>query len=477
MYRYFALILLYGALQPNSAIAVETDAQYASLDTSKTTASSPENKPAEAYSCPTVKFNDIFADPNNIELNYCYLLQKIKIGDLKTAIPVVERILLLDPYEAQARVIYASLLYHTDMMSDAKREFEDVRQRRLPKSDEALVTDYLHRIDELGKRANHSIGVSVGGHYDDNRNTAPEDDVILFYGFEYPYKIKKVDDYGTLAALDYDLSYHFGEYRNHDILASLNYSYDNQAFYDTQDFASYSGSLGVRMDLHGTQVTTRAYHSFHRLHGISFLRSTGARLSIDRSWNLRDKNLTLYASATAGYFKDTYLDSNNNPAASASSGDRTSGRASGSITFGSSHRLSVSTGYTYKNTDLLLFEYRSWSTSLGHLWMFNNGQRLSTYINAGRLTYAGTDVFVTGDPTQERRDIPAQAITTFTTPVGWFFDIVGIEHNGQPLSKSDAFTNFTLALSAEYKSNHSDISNFDSNNVRSQAMLRKRFDF
>ena len=98
--------------------------------------------------------------------------------------------------------------------------------------------DYLRRIDELGKRANHSVEVSIGGHFDNNRNAAPEKDVLLFYGFEYPYKIDEVDDYGTYTSLTYDLNYHFGEYRNHDILASLEYSRDNQAFYDTQDFMS-----------------------------------------------------------------------------------------------------------------------------------------------------------------------------------------------------------------------------------------------
>jgi hypothetical protein len=459
MYKLLTRVLLCSFLCSHSVYATEVAAS---------------NDPS---TCPQVSFSEIFTDPNNIELNYCYLLQKIKSGDLKSAIPVVERILLLDPYEAQARVIYASLLYHTDMMSDAKREFEDVRQRRLPVSDEELVMDYLRRIDELGKRANHSVEVSIGGHFDNNRNAAPEKDVLLFYGFEYPYKIDEVDDYGTYTSLTYDLNYHFGEYRNHDVLASLEYSRDNQAFYDTQDFMSVNGSLGARIDINGTNVTTLAYHSLHRLHGESFLRSSGARLGLDKHWNLRDHDLTLYASATGGYFKDTYIDSDTSPSASSSSGERTFARASGSITFGSSHRLSLAAGYTYKNADPLTFEYRSWNTSLGHLWMFKNGQRLSTYINGGHLTYAATDEFVTGDPTQERQDTPVQVMTTFTTPVGWFFDVVGLTSDNKPISKSNAFKNFTLALSGEYQSNHSDIPNFDSNNVRWQAMFRKRFEF
>ena len=109
--------------------------------------------------------------------------------------------------------------------------------------------------------------------------------------------------------------------------------------------------------------------------------------------------------------------------------------------------------------------------------MFKNGQRLSTYINGGHLTYAATDEFVTGDPTQERQDTPVQVMTTFTTPVGWFFDVAGLTADNKPISKSNAFKNFTLALSGEYQSNHSDIPNFDSNNVRWQAMFRKRFEF
>lgn len=478
MYKYLILILLCSELVSLSVWANETSTQDVTLESSGEKVTASADTPPEAEGrCKPVSFSEVFTNPNNIELNYCYLLQKIRSQDFKAAIPVVERILLLDPYEAQARVIYASLLYHTDMMSDAKREFEDVRQRHLPESDEALVTDYLHRIDELGKRANHSIAVSVGGHYDQNRNAAPEDDFILFYGFEFPYKIKKVDDYGTLTALRYDLSYLFGEYLNHEIITSLEYSLDNQAFYDSQDFTSFNGNLGARFDLKGTNLTTLAYHSFHRLSGSSLLRSTGARFDLDRSWNLRDQNLTLFASMALGYFNDDYIDSNASPSASNSSGDRTFGRATGSITIGSSHRLSLSTGYTYKNADPLTYEYTSWNTSLGHLWMFTNGQRLSSYINGGRLTYAGTDEVVSGNPNLERKDTPVRISSTFTTPVGWFFDAAGLKSDGKSISKAKAFDNFTLALSGEYQSNHSDIPNFDSNNVRWQAMFRKRFEF
>lgn len=481
MYKYFTLILLCTNLISLTVQANESSADNAVLDESNEQSSpASETPPSEAPqegSCEPVSFADVFAAPNDIDLNYCYLIQKIRDQDFKAAIPVVERILLLDPYEAQARVIYASLLYHTDMMSDAKREFEDPRLRRLPKSDEELVMNYLRRIDELGKRAKHSVEISVGGHHDDNRNAAPEDDVILFYGFEYPYKIKKVDDYGTFTSLRYDLSYLFGEYRNHELLTSLEYSNDNQAFYDSQDFTSFNSNFGARFDLKGTNMTTLAYHSFHRLNGSSFLRSTGARIDLDRSWNLRDQNLTLFASMALGYFNDTYIDSKASPSASSSTGDRTFGRATGSITFGASHRLSLSTGYNYKNADPLTFEYKSWNVSLGHLWMFMNGQRISTYINGGRLTYVGTDEFVSGNPSLERKDTPVRLSSTFTTPVGWFLDAVGLESDGKPISKSQAFNNFTLALSGEYQSNHSDIPNFDSNNVRWQAMFRKRFEF
>ena len=102
------------------------------LASSAAVADSSSSTPARQGDCQTgISFSDIYSKPDDLALNYCYLQQKIDEGDIKSAIPVVERILLLEPHQNRARIIYASLLYHSDMMVEAREEFEEVMGKTL----------------------------------------------------------------------------------------------------------------------------------------------------------------------------------------------------------------------------------------------------------------------------------------------------------------------------------------------------------
>ena len=81
-----------------------------------------------------------------------------------------------------------------------------------------------------------------------------------------------------------------------------------------------------------------------------------------------------------------------------------------------------------------------------------------------RLSYHGTAESLTGDPDKVRLDTPVRASMTLNTPMTWLANI-------------PAFDQLTLALSGEYLSNHSNIPNYDYDNIRWQALFRKRFEF
>lgn len=480
--RYFAILALSGLVWASGSAAEQARTMDAGSGSETAPSVAINDVPTKVVesTCPVVSFADVFADPDNIRLNYCYLRQKVDGGELKAALPVVERLLLLEPHQEQVRVLYASLLYHNDMMSDAKREFTGVDRVRLPQNNQTLVIDYLRKIDELDKRLNQSLDFSLGGHFDDNRNAAPEGDTILFYGFEFPYKIEKVDDYGTQGTARYDIAYKFGQYRSHRLLGSLEYARDNQAYYDNEDFASLNSSAGARFDLGGSDLTTLGYYSFHRLNGNSFLRSVGSQLSLSHSWYLREQKLTYRTIASSGWFSDTYMNSDASQNAEMNSGDRVYARLYGSVTFDSSQQVSLGLNYTNKNTDApdtTDYEYDAWSASIGHFWMFGAGHSLSSYVSGGRTSYKGSAESVTGDPRKVRLDTPVRVSITLETPIAWFVDAMAIGAGNKTAANLPGFKNFTLALSGEYLSNHSNIPNYDYNNIRWQALLRKRFEF
>ncbi len=409
--------------------------------------------PARQGDCQTgISFSDIYSKPDDLALNYCYLQQKIDEGDIKSAIPVVERILLLEPHQNRARIIYASLLYHSDMMVEAREEFEEVRSRPLPQSDEWLVLDYLRRIDELDQRATQTLSVSVTGHHDNNINNAPDDDTILFYGYEFDFPQKKVEEYGTEFNLSYDLDYAWGDYRQHAAIASLQYTRDNFATQDSLDFSSWYGTLGNRFDFDGLNLTISGNAQHQSLYGEGLLRSHGGSISSSYAWDLKDLNLYINTRLSTGVSSDNYIA----PGASGSSGKRYYSKVAGSLTFDKVHNLYMALGYSTKEARIEASSYTNWSTSMSYRWTASAGQSIAAFVSQSRTRYSGSSEFVTGDPSLVRRSKPLFASLAVTLPI-------------------ELIDNMDLTISGERQLNRADISNYEYRNTRWSASVTKLF--
>lgn len=409
--------------------------------------------PARQGDCQTgISFSDIYSKPDDLALNYCYLQQKIDEGDIKSAIPVVERILLLEPHQNRARIIYASLLYHSDMMVEAREEFEEVRSRPLPQSDEWLVLDYLRRIDELDQRATQTLSVSVTGHHDNNINNAPDDDTILFYGYEFDFPQKKVEEYGTEFNLSYDLDYAWGDYRQHAAIASLQYTRDNYATQDSLDFSSWYGTLGNRFDFDGLNLTISGNAQHQSLYGEGLLRSHGGSISSSYAWDLKDLNLYINTRLSTGVSSDNYIA----PGASGSSGKRYYSKVAGSLTFDKVHNLYMALGYSTKEARIEASSYTNWSTSMSYRWTASAGQSIAAFVSQSRTRYSGSSEFVTGDPSLVRRSKPLFASLAVTLPI-------------------ELIDNMDLTISGERQLNRADISNYEYRNTRWSASVTKLF--
>jgi len=399
-----------------------------------------------------ISFSDIYSNPDDLALNYCYLQQKIDEGDIKSAIPVVERILLLEPHQNRARIIYASLLYHSDMMVEAREEFEEVRSRPLPQSDEWLVLDYLRRIDELDQRATQTLSVSVTGHHDNNINNAPDDDTILFYGYEFDFPQKKVEEYGTEFNISYDLDYAWGDYRQHAAIASLQYTRDNFATQDSLDFSSWYGTLGNRFDFDGLNLTISGNAQHQSLYREGLLRSHGGSISSSYAWDLKDLNFYINTRLSTGVSSDNYIA----PGASGSSGKRYYSKVAGSLTFDKVHNLYMALGYSTKEARIEASSYTNWSTSMSYRWTASAGQSIAAFVSQSRTRYSGSSEFVTGDPSLVRRSKPLFASLAVTLPI-------------------ELIDNLDLTISGERQLNRADISNYEYRNTRWSASVTKLF--
>jgi Flp pilus assembly protein TadD len=69
-----------------------------------------------------VTYEDVLANPDNIDLNFAYAQVQIARGDLKNAAATLERILLIEQDLPRVRLLYAIVLFRLDNLDEAERE-------------------------------------------------------------------------------------------------------------------------------------------------------------------------------------------------------------------------------------------------------------------------------------------------------------------------------------------------------------------
>ena len=134
------------------------------------------------YDGPTITFNQIFANPDDSQLNLNYARQQAKAGDLLSAASALERLLYTQPNWDSARLYYALVLYRLDDTQAAMRELDNLDNRPLTPEQRAQVTAYREdfRNPVLSGKVDTFAGrVSLGVRYDDNAGNALADSLII----------------------------------------------------------------------------------------------------------------------------------------------------------------------------------------------------------------------------------------------------------------------------------------------------------
>ena len=72
-----------------------------------------------------ITFEQILADPDNIELNRTYALERIQARDIKPALSAIERVIHANPLDLGARLIRAQILIYLGDFALARGELEE----------------------------------------------------------------------------------------------------------------------------------------------------------------------------------------------------------------------------------------------------------------------------------------------------------------------------------------------------------------
>jgi len=437
-----------------------------------------------ADGCPAVTFAQILAAPDDIDLNFCYAKQQIGAGDLPGATATIERVLLLRPARADIRLLYAVVLYRLDNLDEAESEFRAVAALPLGGEDRAVIDSYLTRIDKQRQNTTQSVTVSLGGHYDTNRNAAPRGETSLAAGVvtQPANEAARVnDDTGLLGTLRYDVAHKVGATRDHRLLGSMTLYQDDQTERDELDLQSLmiDGAFEYALD-NSTKITPRISLSALTLSRQKFYSGYGAHLRIDRQFRLPARAAPLNVFASIGRTREVFRNISENATLVGRDGAKTDAEIGVSRWIAPDHQLSLTLHQSYKTAQELNQSYRFWQGRLQHTWLLGGGRFINSGLSWGARQYRAPDTQVVAAASpQRRRENPVRVRVTYGTPVGVVLDQLGMEasQDGGAKAVIDFMADVTWTVTGEYLAQQSNIRNYEYKNTRVQTLLTKRFEF
>ena len=116
--------------------------------------------PAFAQGQGTITFEDVFANPDDKQLNIDYARQEAAAGNLLASAATLERLLLNDPNWDEARLFYAAVLYRLGDYQGAEREVRILEARPLSPNLQAQLQSFKERIRQ--KQSRSALSGSIG---------------------------------------------------------------------------------------------------------------------------------------------------------------------------------------------------------------------------------------------------------------------------------------------------------------------------
>lgn len=423
-------------------------------------ATAQENAPLPATA--DVTYDQVLAEPDNLELGYLYALSQIRRDDLLGASATLDRLILLAPGEPNIRALRAIVLYRLDNLREAAQEFTELLTLDLDPTLRANIERYAAELDRRNQQTRLSLLTSFGYQYDTNRAGAPDSGRLrTFLGtFDVARYGRKQDDHSLTGLARFNLEHDLATQGRHTLFGSISL-YGAEQFklddYDTQDIGA---QIGGRFEFGEIFLTPILAYDHVILGGESYIDYYAASFRAD--YRLNDP-VNLWARGDLGYVD--YRNTEAYPAGELQSGADLGITLGSDFYFGSSHRLTVSASYSGYNSDQDWESYEGPALALNHTWLLGEGAFLMTDLMGEYQDYRMADPF-TG--ATERHDWTYRARATLGVPVQTLF---------MAETWPDHLAGLTMSVYGEYYRADSNITNYDYDNVRAGATLSKRWEF
>lgn len=424
----------------------------------------------EADLGPEIRFQQILADPDNVALNLRYVEQRIRAGDLRAAAATLERILAVQPDNAQARLLYGLVLLRLDNLAEAERELLAIRSLPMPDRLRAEVDAYLGQIEQRRKLTRYTASLSVGAHFDTNRDAAPASHQRRAFGFSGTAD-RGHDDVGILGIGAFEVRHDLGHQARHEVFGRATLLVDEQLRLSQQDLKALVLEAGGSLKLDQLTLIPSVTYTQIELNRQDYLYSGGLKF---RAEQRVDAMVQLHGEAQMHYEdfdavtrlgSGTQSQTSTAPNADEQSGYRLGLQAGVTLTLSPRHRFTLTAGWTNKEAKENYNAYEGGELTARYVWIFAEGQFLLGDASFQSYRYDRPEALV--DPSLARRDRLHRARLTYGIQAGALF--------GSDLP--DAFRDLLFTTAAEYFYSDSNLPNYTYSNLKLQGLVTKSWQF
>jgi hypothetical protein len=419
---------------------------------------------------PPISYEQILGAPDDVPLNLRYVEQQLRAGNMRGALAALERVLALQPENARARLLYALVLFRLDNLVEAERELLAVRPLPMPDQLRAEIDRYLAQIEQRRRTTRFSASLSLGGHYDTNRDAAPSSGRIRAVGINTDTS-KGEDDFAVLGIGTFEVRHDLGLQAKHDLFARTTLLWDEQIQLPQQDLQALFLEAGGTWRHPELTLIPRLTYSNLRLNREHYLQAYGAKLRAEHRidalaqafgeahWQYQDFDGVRATGKKSGAGVATA------PAANLMTGGRFDLDTGLIFNLAPEHQLTVSIGLISKSAKENFNAYDGGRVQASHIWLLGGGQFLIGALSLEALRYDKADPIV--DSEIVRRDATFRGRLTYGTPLSNVF--------GDNLP--EGLGDLVWTATAELTRADSNLPNYSYWNFRLQTLLTKRWEF
>jgi tetratricopeptide (TPR) repeat protein len=410
----------------------------------------------------TVTYDQVLADPDNIQLSYLYAISQIRKSDLLGASATLDRLILLAPNEPNIRALRAIVLYRLDNLREAQKEFADLLTLDLDPELKRGIERYAAELERRDQHTRMTLLTSIGYQYDTNRAGAPNSgQVRTFLGtFDVTKDGQKEDDHSLTGLMRFGIEHDLATQNRNTLFGSVSAYGADQFQLDEFDTLDLSAQAGGRFEFGAIFLTPTLTYDHLFLDRDSYIDSIGASVRADM--RISDPvNLFIRGDMNWIDYDNTTL----YPAGDLQSGADLGITVGADFYIGTDQRLTISATHHGFNSDQEWETYVGERLNINHTWLIGGGAFLMTDLFGEYDNYDMADP-ITGE--SNRDDWIYRARMTLGVPVQTLF---GAEE------WPAALDGLTVSIYGEYYRADSNITNYEYDNARGGLTISKRWEF